>query len=173
MSNDSPSTEGHQHCVQQIFQHSQCVQRHHNFSRCVCFRHRGCLSFHGPRQDISRPRVYAHDEVFRTSCPRYEITFRILEWRTLAKTSRVHQGRIGSCWIRRGYHCRTHRLVKGPWQLRQGLDESSGHSAAKRVIRDPFPRSPSLKVTAVPSDSSLELTSLARENDPRQLPLRP
>ena len=38
--------------------------------------------------------------------------------------------------------------------------ESSAQSAAQRVVRDPFPRrSPSLKVTAVLSDSSLELTS--------------
>ena len=37
--------------------------------------------------------------------------------------------------------------------------ESSAQSAAQRVVRDPFPRSPSLKVTAVLCDSSLELTS--------------
>ena len=36
--------------------------------------------------------------------------------------------------------------------------ESSSQSAAQQVVRDPLPRSPSLKVKAVPSDSSLELT---------------
>ena len=34
--------------------------------------------------------------------------------------------------------------------------ESSGQSAAQRLVRDPFLRSPSVKVTAVPSDSSCE-----------------
>ena len=28
------------------------------------------ISFHGPRQDVSRSRVYAHDEVLCASCPR-------------------------------------------------------------------------------------------------------
>ena len=37
--------------------------------------------------------------------------------------------------------------------------EMFAQSAAQRVVRDPFPRWPSLKITAVPSDSSLELTS--------------
>ena len=37
--------------------------------------------------------------------------------------------------------------------------EASAQSAAQRVVLDPFNRSLSLKVTAVPSDSSLELTS--------------
>ena len=113
--------EGRQHCVQLICQHSQCVHEHHNFSRCVCFRRRCRLSFHGPHQDVSRSLDVRSR---RTSCPRYEITFRILHWRRLAKKSRVHQGRIGSCWIRRGYHCRTHRLREGLWQLRQCLDEA-------------------------------------------------
>ena len=34
--------------------------------------------FHGPRQDISRSRMYAHDEVLCASCPRHELTFRVL-----------------------------------------------------------------------------------------------
>ena len=37
--------------------------------------------------------------------------------------------------------------------------ESSAQPPAQRVVRDPFPRSLSLKVAAVPSDSSLEHTS--------------
>ena len=40
-----------------------------------------------------------------------------------------------------------------------GDSQSSAQSAAQRVCRDPLPRSPSLKVTAVPSDSSLEVSS--------------
>ena len=100
--------EGHQHCVQLICQHSQSVQRHHDFSRCVRFRHRCRPSFHGPRQDISPSKIYAHDEVLCASCPRKEITFRVLQWRRVTKASRVHQSWTGSCWIRSGYHCRAH-----------------------------------------------------------------
>ena len=37
--------------------------------------------------------------------------------------------------------------------------ESSAQSTVQRVVLDPFPGSSSSKVTAVPSDSSLELTS--------------
>ena len=73
---------GHQHCVQLICQHSQSVQRHHNFCCCVRFCHCCRFSFHGPRQDISRSRVHTHDEVLCTSCPRYELTLRVLQqWR--------------------------------------------------------------------------------------------
>ena len=74
MSNDIHATRVHQQCVHLICQHSQGVQRHHDFNRCVCFRHRCGLSFHGPRQYISRFRMYAHDEVLCASCPRHEFT---------------------------------------------------------------------------------------------------
>ena len=87
------------------------------------FRHRCRLSFHGPRHDISRSKMYAHNEVLCTSCQRHEFTFRVLQ-RWLTKASRVHQGWIGSCWIRSGNHCRLHCLRKGLWQICEGLDEA-------------------------------------------------
>ena len=40
-----------------------------------------------------------------------------------------------------------------------GDSESSAQSAAQRVVLEPSSRSLSSKITAVPSDSSLELTS--------------
>ena len=88
---DSPSTEGRQHCVQLICQQSQSVQRHQDFSRCVRFCHRCRLSIHGPRQDISRSSVHTHDEVFYASCPRYELTLRVLQRWRLSQTFRIHQ----------------------------------------------------------------------------------
>ena len=55
-------------------------------------------SFHGPRQDVSRSRAYAHDEVLCASCPRHEFAFLVLQRWRLSQTFRVHQGWIGSCW---------------------------------------------------------------------------
>ena len=62
--------KGHQHCLQLI-----CLQRHHNFSCCVRFCHRCRFSFHGTRQDFSRSRVYAHNEVLCASLPKTRIRF--------------------------------------------------------------------------------------------------
>ena len=134
---------------------------HHDFNCCVRCCHRCRLSFHGPRQDISRSKMHAHDEVLSSSCPRHEIAFRVLQWRRLFKSSRVHQSWIGSCWIRSGYHCRTRCLRNGLGQVSQGLAEalllsfaavacaatpvatadsdSSAQLAVQRVVLDPIP----------------------------------
>ena len=93
----------------------QSVRRHHNFCRCIRFCHCCRFSFHCPRQDISRSRVHIHDEVLCTSCPRYELTLRVLQRWRLSQTFRIHQGRIGSCWICCGQHCRSHCLRKRLW----------------------------------------------------------
>ena len=99
MSNRFSFHKGHQHCIQLICQHSQSVQRHHNLSCCVRFCHRCRFSCHGPCQDVSRSRVYAHNEVLCASCSRHEFAFRVLQWWRLSQTFRVHQGWTGSCWI--------------------------------------------------------------------------
>ena len=91
--------EDHHHCEQLICQPSLSAQRHQDFCRCVRFCHRCRFSFHGPLQDISRSRMYAHDEVLCASCPRQEFTFRVLQWWRLTKAFRVQQGWIGSCWM--------------------------------------------------------------------------
>ena len=66
MSNDSASTRGHQHCTADLPAFAEC---HQDFSRCVRFCHRCRLSFHGPRQDISRSKNV------RASCPKRRIHF--------------------------------------------------------------------------------------------------
>ena len=84
------------------------------------------------------------------------------------------------CWIRSGYDCRAQSaqgIVANLSRLGRGLavelavvasvatpdatadSESSAQSPAQRLVLDPSSRSLSSKVTAVPSDSSLELTS--------------
>ena len=92
----------------------------------------------------------------------------------------VHQGWIGSCWIRASATAAP-TVCKGLWQhlskLGRGLavelaavasvamsdvtadSESSAQPAAQPVVLDPSSRSLSSKVTAAPSDASLELTS--------------
>ena len=126
-SNHSPGSRAHkdvhQHCVQLICQHSQCVQRHHNFSRCVCFRQLTLF----PRPTSRHLSLQGCTLTTKFSVCRAQDTKSLSVFFSgggLAKTSRVHQGRMGSCWIRRGH--RTHRLRKGtvatPSRLGRGLD---------------------------------------------------
>ena len=111
--------------------------------------------------------------------PRHELTSRVLQWRMLTKAFRVHQGWIGSCWIRASA-----TAAQGLWQNLSKLGrslavelaavssaampdvtadfESSAQPAAQRVVLDPSSRLLSSKVPAAPSDASLELTSWAR-----------
>ena len=65
-----------------------------------------------PRPTSKHLSLQGARSILCASCPRHEVTFRV---------GGLLTSRTGSCWNRRGCNCRTHRLLKGLWQLRQGL----------------------------------------------------